>query len=103
MNITNSEIQRIKSALDRFKLKADDEDFYILNDAFATLNELEAKRKALNKRTAKNLARKRAEDPLYGRSAEYKQKRIAKAKQILALYGKEKNYEKTLDYRGIEL
>lgn len=90
MNITNNQIQRIKSALDRFKFKADDEDFLILSDALAALNELEVKRKALNERTAKKIARKRAEDPLYGRSAEYKQKRIEKAKQILALYGKEK-------------
>ena len=80
MNITNSQIKRLKTALDRFKFKADDEDFYILNDALATLNELEAKRKALNEYTAKKIARKRAEDPLYGRSAEYKQKRMAKMK-----------------------
>ena len=87
MNITNSQIKRIRTAMNNMI-----EGLYppLLNDAYQVLNELEAKRKTLNERTAKNLAQKRAKDPLYGRSTEYKQKRIEKAKQILALYGEEK-------------
>lgn len=91
MNITNDQIARLKKAILSITRKNLTEDqFDYLADAAKVLNELEAKRKTLNERTAKKIARKRAEDPLYGRSAEYKQKRIEKAKQILALYGKEK-------------
>ena len=77
MNITNNQIKRLKTAMNNMC-----EGLYppLLNDAYAVLNELEVKRKVLNERTAKKIARKRAENPLYGRSAEYKQKRMAKMK-----------------------
>lgn len=83
MNITNNQIKRLKTAMNNM---CDP----LLNDAYAVLNELEAKRKVLNERTAKKIARKRAENPLYGRSIEYKQKRMAKME-----FDKKKGEKKT--------
>lgn len=53
--------------------------------------ELRGKQKILNKRTRENIAKHRVNDPLYGRSAEYKAKRLEKARQIIKIYGKEGN------------
>ena len=84
MNITNKQLKRLRTSL----INTANEGYIpLLNDAFKVLDELEARRAKENAKQAERTAKKRANDPLYGRSEEYKQKRIAKAKRILELYG----------------
>ena len=94
MNITNSQLKRIDDALNTLSLFIKSgvdfsKEREVLMNAKAALNELETKRAKENARSAKYLAKKRAVDPLYGRSDEYKRQRIEKAKRIIELYGKE--------------
>ena len=84
MNITNKQLKRLRASLIH---ASNESQVFLLHDAFAVLDELEARRAKENAKQAERTAKKRANDPLYGRSEEYKQKRIAKAKRILELYG----------------
>ncbi len=88
MYITNNQFYSIKIALDLLKNatlteseKAD------VRNAYKVLDELEDKRNEHRVRTRTCMAKHRANDPLYGRSAEYKAKRLSKAKRIVELYG----------------
>ena len=81
MNITNSQLKRIKTAL----INTTNKDY--ISDALKVFDELEARRAKENAKYAKYIAKKRANDPLYGRSDEYKRQRIAKARKIIELYG----------------
>ena len=92
MYITNNQFYSIKIALDLLKNatlteseKAD------VRNAYKVLDELEDKRNARRARIKTRMAEHRTNDPLYGRSAEYKAKRLEKARQIVKIYGKEGN------------
>ena len=92
MNIKNDQITRISRAIDLLATKATTrKEKLVLKAALSALDELEIQRSKLNSRSATFIAKKRSSDPLYGRTNEYKQKRIEKAKKILALYGSEVN------------
>lgn len=82
MYITNAQLKTIEIFLDNPTCNTREV-------AHKTVAELRSQQKALNQRTRENLAEHRAKDPLYGRSAEYKAKRIEKARRIIEIYGKE--------------
>ena len=92
MYITNNQFYSIKIALDLLKnATLTESEKTDVRNAYKVLDELEDKRNALRARVRTNMAKQRANDPLYGRSAEYKAKRLEKARQIIKIYGKEGN------------
>ncbi len=89
MNIKNDQINRLSAAvglLGQLPLARSQQAIYL--DALSALSELESARVKLNSRSAKFINDKRKSDPLYGRSNEYKQARLEKAKRIVEVYDK---------------
>ena len=92
MYITNNQFYSIKIALDLLKnATLTESERTDVRNAYKVLDELDDKRNALRTRVRTRMAEHRANDPLYGRSAEYKAKRLEKARQIVKIYGKEGN------------
>ena len=89
MNIKNDQIRRLEAAIGLLGSKPlSSREQGILLDAQYVLHELETARDKLNARSAGFISEKRKDDPLYGRSREYKKARIEKAKRIIELYEK---------------